>query len=305
VTEYKIIDKSIRNQWFRQQNYKKNMINKQRISFKNNINELTSCDIYYNNNIKLEKIPFVLLLHGFRAFSDWGFFPYFATKLAESGFIVGCLDFSLNTLLDKEKQWFDMDRFRKNTVTQMITEARMLIENLKDLLFGSLIDKWNSEVYMFGHSLGGALAIAVADNSLIVKNIVTICSIADIDIYTDRQKERWNILGYKEFVDSNTKQKIILDVEFLRDRLTYIGNKSLSAMVSRLNIPTYFIHTAADATVSPKAVEILSASFSNKKLLKTEIVPKANHLLNCKHPFTATNDALEYIINNVILFYKN
>ena len=281
------------------------MIEIQKFSFENNIKEITSCDIYCSKNNDV-KTPFVLLLHGFRAFNTWGFFPYFATRLAESGFIAGCLDFSLNTLLDKEKQWFDMDRFRKNTVTQMITESKMLISNLEHFFkSNNLINKWNGEIYLLGHSLGGALAIAVADNVSIVKKLVTICSISDIDIYTIRQKEKWESLGYKEFIDTNTGQNIILDVDFLQDRLTYTGDKSLAAMVSRLKIPTYFIHTEADATVSPKSLEILAASFSNKKLLKTELIPKANHLLNCVHPFEETNFALEHIINNVILFYDN
>ena len=292
------------------------MIETKTFSFKNNIDEITNCDIYYNDDIynddiTQKKYPFVLLLHGFRAFSNWGFFPYFATKLAENGFISGCLDFSLNTLLDRDKQLFDMGRFRKNTVTQMITEAKMLIDNLQSNITSFAIDnfadRWNNEVYLIGHSLGGALAIAVADsinanntnrdniNANIIKKLVTICSISDIDIYTIRQKEKWEEIGYKEFTDNNTGQNIILDVEFLRDRLTYINEKSLASMISRLTMPTYFIHTEADATVSPKSLDILSASFTNKKLLKTELVPKANHLLNCDHPFNETNSALSHM----------
>ena len=282
------------------------MFKQQTFSFENNINEITKCDIFYNNDNK-QKIPFVLLLHGFRAFSSWGFFPYIASKFAENNFIAGCLDFSLNTLSNKEKQWFDMNKFRKNTVTQMITEAKMLVEKLND--FDEIKNKWNGEIYLLGHSLGGALAIAVADKvnnkNKIIKKIATICSISDIDIYNIKQKEKWEELGYKEFLDGNTGQNIILDVSFLRDRLTYTGEKSLGAMISRLDIPTYFIHTEADATVSPKSLEIISSSFTNKKLLKTELVPKANHSLNCEHPFRETNPALEHIIDNIIQFYKN
>ena len=274
-------------------------------SLKNNINEITRCDTYYKSDAKSS--PFVLLLHGFRAFSSWGFFPYFATKLAENNFIAGCLDFSLNTISDKEKQWFDMDRFRKNTVTQMITESKMLIEHLGD--YEEIAKRWNGDVYIMGHSLGGALAIAVTDSindnqKQIVKKIVTICSISDIDIYNIKQKEKWEELGYKEFFDSNTDQNIILDVDFLRDRLTYTAERSLASMISRLNVPTYFIHTEADVTVPPKSLDIISASFSDKLLLKTELIPKANHLLNCEHPFKGTNNALEQIVNNTISFYR-
>ena len=286
------------------------MITKNTITFNNNINEITSCDFYFDNSIiSGNSSPFVLFTYGFRAFNDWGFIPYFAERFASNGFIFGVIDFSLNTLSDRERQLFDMDRFRRNTVTQMLTEARMLLNNLS-LHLGQcgISDRWSGDVYLVGHSLGGALAIALADsnsaeNSFSIKKLVTICSISDIDIYTIRQKEQWEELGYKEFVDTTTGQNIILDVSFLRDRLTYTGDRSLAAMISRLNIPTYFIHTEADATVSPKSLNILSDSFTKKELLRTELVPKANHLLNCTHPFEGTNDALELIINNVISFY--
>jgi len=75
-------------------------------------------------------------------------------------------------------------------------------------------------------------------------------------------------------------------------------------MVKRLSIPYYIIHTEADATVNPKAAELLAEATTETTLYKKEIVPKGNHLLNCVHPFTASNPVLEHIIKNVLIFSK-
>ena len=279
------------------------------IKFENNINEWTECSIYFPNleNQKSNSKPLVLLIHGFRAFKDWGFFPYFAEKIAEFGFFASTVDFSLNTLIDKEKCLFDMERFSKNTVTQQITEAKLFLSMLQNENFvGEKFARyWSGDVYLIGHSLGGALAIMTADGLPSVKKLATICSIFDFDIYTERQKEEWKKNGFKEFTDTTTNQKIRLDVNFLLDRLTYSGEKSLTSVVSRLKIPYYILHTEADATVSPKAATILANAVLDKSFLKMEIVKSANHLLNSSHPFSETNPVLEKIISDILDFFSN
>jgi pimeloyl-ACP methyl ester carboxylesterase len=245
--------------------------------------------------------PIAIFIHGFRAFRDWGFIPHIATGLANSGIMTLAIDFSMNVLTDKENILFDMDLFRKNTVTQEITEVRMLINKIAD---GSinLPTAWNGEVYLIGHSLGGAIAIMSAYEQPIVTKLVTICSICDFDIYTARQKEKWNALGRKEFTDSTSGQLIILDLNFLLDRLQYSGEMSLTSIVSKLNIPYFVLHTEADATVNPKTAYILANAVINKELVRVEIVPHGNHQLNTIHPFTDTNPVLEHIIEAMAKF---
>jgi predicted alpha/beta-fold hydrolase len=279
------------------------------IKFENNIKEWTNCSLYFPKleNKKSNSKPLVLLIHGFRAFKDWGFFPYFAEKIAEFGYFASTIDFSLNTLIDKEKCLFDMERFSKNTVTQEITEAKLFLSmlNNKEFVGEEFAKYWNGDVYLIGHSLGGALAIITAEGLSNVKKLATICSIFDFDIYTERQKEDWIKNGFKEFTDSTTNQKIKLDVNFLLDRLTYSGEKSLTSVVSKLNIPYYILHTEADATVSPKAATILANAVSNKKLLKMDIIKSGNHLLNSSHPFKESNPVLEKIISSILDFFDN
>jgi pimeloyl-ACP methyl ester carboxylesterase len=228
--------------------------------------------------------------------------PYFAQKFAEAGFIAITIDFSLNVLADREKGWFDMERFRRNTVSQEISEVHQVITYLQTLDEEQLTD-WNGEIYLFGHSLGGAISIVVAENEPSVKRIATICSIEDIDRYNIRQKEKWFALGKKEFTDTHTGQVIILDVDFLKYRLTYVGNKALTTILSRLKQPICILHTAADATVNPKAATILYNAATNPNSIM-KIIPNGNHLLNAGHPFSNTNPVIEEVLSNSINFFR-
>jgi pimeloyl-ACP methyl ester carboxylesterase len=283
-------------------------------NFENNINKKTCVDIYFpalefsdKINLKTKK-PMILLIYGFRAFKDWGFFPYMAEKITKAGFFCSIIDFSLNNLTDKSNSIFDMENFSKNTITQEITEIQIFLDNLKDEKIDNLTN-WNGEIYLVGHSLGGALAIMTAyfdalKKNPIVKKLVTICSIFDFDIYTEKQKKDWIETGIKQFKDSTTQQIFTLDVNFLLDRLQYSGEKSLTSAVSKLEIPFLIIHSEADVTVSPKAATILFNSMKNKELAKLEIIKKANHLLGISHPFKETNPILEQTISEIINFLK-
>ena len=276
---------------------------KREYNFTNNISETTNCDIYISDENNSNNQPLVILVHGFRAFKDWGFFPYMASEIAKAGFIVCSIDFSLNTLSDREKCIFDMDRFRTNTVTQEISEINQFIDLTMQgcVLNKDEENKWNKEIYLIGHSLGGGLAITAASKTPYVKKLVTINSIFDFDIYTDKQKEKWFSLGYKEFLDSNTNQMIKLDLKFLEDRLTYNNERSILSMVSKLNIPYLILHSENDVTVSPRAANNLYEA-SNKDYSKKVILSKANHTLGVSHPFTASNDSLDNAIHIIIDF---
>ena len=282
---------------------------KREYRFTNLQNEITCCDLYFPQKTASEnvnKAPLVLLIHGFRAFKDWGFFPYFSQKLTEAGYISSSIDFSLNTLLDRQKSLFDMERFARNTVSQEISEINTFIQHIISgkVLTAEESNTWNGDIYLVGHSLGGALAIIVADSNTSVKKLVTINSIFDFDIYTEKQKKKWFELGLKEFYDNSTQQLFRLNLEFLTDRLTYVGEKSVAAAVSRLEIPYLIIHGDIDATVSPKAANILYEA-SNKSLSRLEFIKHGNHTFGIKHPFEKSNHILDTTIDLTINFFNS
>lgn len=270
---------------------------KEIIEVVNNIQQNTRCYICYPQLFS-KPMPFVLFIHGFRAFANWGFIPYMMEKIAENGFITGAIDFSLNEVIDYERGWFNMDKFRTNTITQQINEATILLDKL-------CLENWNGEVYLIGHSLGGGLAINVANNlSNKVRKLCTINSICDYDIYTAQQKKQWLNNGTKIFIGP-TGQEIILNDTFLKDRLTYCGKRSILSTIASLDCALLLLHGDGDVTVSKERSKKLydaALASKNNKEVKFEIIKHCNHLLNSQHPFEATNTVLDEVIEVIVRF---
>jgi len=261
--------------------------------------ELTVKGDLYNATTK--KQPVIIVTHGFKAYREWGFFPYMAEQLASSGMIVINIDFSLNGIVDAEKGIFDTDKFRAITVSQEIADLNSVIDNLGVILSENNIDNWNGEIFLFGHSLGGAVSIITASKRSDISKLVTWGSIGDIDRNTDRQKAEWRAKGVMEFENRLTRQMLYLDVEYLEDKLRNKSEYNLKKCASKLNIPLLVVHGDKDFTVRMGEAELLYNSAQKSKLA---IIKRANHTFNCRHPFTETNIILEEAINTTIGFLQ-
>lgn len=245
--------------------------------------------------------PVLIISHGFKAYREWGFFPYIAETFANEGMIVINIDYSRNGIIDPEKGIFDVDIFRTISVTQEIADLNNVIDSLSVLL-KSNIDNWNGDVYLLGHSLGGAVSIITASKRNDITKIVTWGSIGNIDRDTDRQKEHWRAKGILEFENRITGQTLMLDVEYLEDKLRNKQDYDLEKCASNVKVPFLIVHGEKDFTVSTQEAKLLHSVAPNSRL---EIINKASHTFNCRHPFTGTNDILDEAINCTINFLKN
>ncbi|MER3329462.1 MAG: hypothetical protein RIF34_07790, partial [Candidatus Kapaibacterium sp.] len=117
--------------------------------------------------------PILIITHGFKAYRKWGFFPYMAEQYSKAGLIVINIDFSQNAVVDAEKGIFDANIFRTVTVSQEIKDLHSVIDNLNNLIEENSIKGWNGEVFLLGHSLGGAVSIITASQRKDISKIVT------------------------------------------------------------------------------------------------------------------------------------
>ena len=247
-------------------------------------------DIYHTEELNQ---PILIICHGFKAYREWGFFPYIAEQFALSNMIVINIDFSQNGIVDPIKGIFDDNIFRTITVTQEIADLNNVIDSIPKLLKEQSIVGWNGDIYLMGHSLGGAVSVIVASERNDIKKIVTWASIGDIDRNTDRQKAEWREKGVIEFENRITGQTLHLDVEYLEDKLRNKVKYSLEICASKLSIPMLIIHGDKDFTVRTGEADILHNAAINSEI---KIISKANHTFNCRHPFTGTNEILDEAI---------
>ncbi|MEM4261268.1 MAG: hypothetical protein QXG00_08545, partial [Candidatus Woesearchaeota archaeon] len=80
--------------------------------------------LYYKNT---DKKPLTIILHGFKASSNWGFFPLLAKMIAREVGISLIFDFSYNGKPDRNYYFKDAEKFSRNTITRQIEDLKTVI----------------------------------------------------------------------------------------------------------------------------------------------------------------------------------
>src|SRR5690349_24492678 len=79
--------------------------------------------------------PAVVLLHGFKGFRSWGFFPTLADRLAKAGFTVVSYNAS-GSGVDAMGEIVHPDRFGHNTYSAELADLRTVLNALADGTLG-------------------------------------------------------------------------------------------------------------------------------------------------------------------------
>ena len=256
------------------------------------------------DNEKL-KSSAVFILHGFKGYKDWGFFPHISETLSKNGFISIPFNFSLNGRVNDKNQ-LNIDEFASNTISQEINDLKSTIESF---INGNIIPNnhleeiWNGDIYLLGHSLGAAVALLSFKDVKLIKKIVLLAPISRVDRYTDRQKELWKNNGKLEFFDTKLNLELKLNYSFLED---IEKNKFiLKDILETLPLPTLLIHGKQDLTANIKEALNIIDWASNSKNLSQYLIDNTGHTFGVENPFTGSTKALDNVIDESLKFFKN
>ncbi|MGD8779808.1 MAG: alpha/beta fold hydrolase [Ignavibacteria bacterium] len=245
---------------------------------------------------------FLIFVHGFKGFKDWGFNPYLGRYFADRGYYVVTFNFSHNGVGDDSLEFDELDKFAKNTFSREVRELKEIIEALKNNFFGE-VD--NPSIGLIGHSRGGAVALITANLVDDIKAVVTWASIAKLDRYSERQKKEWKEKGYFEVLNNRTQQLMRLDVDLLNDiEMNKNGSLNLEKSVAGLNKSLLLIHGDQDLAVPCEEANQLY-EWSDKRNTELFIINKTGHTFDCKHPFEGSNEKFEMVLQKTNQFFNN
>lgn len=249
----------------------------------------------------INELPCLILVHGFKGFKDWGFFPYAAKFFADKGYFVLTFNFSHNGIGLSNVDFEEIDKFAKNTISLEISELDDLINAYSDGYFGN--NKFN-KIYLIGHSRGGAVSILSSHINHRPSGYVVWASVAKLGRYTERQKEIWRKNGFIEIPNSRTKQIMRLNFSYLEDIERNInGSLNLEKAVKNLNKPLLIVHGEQDLTVSiSEGKQIFQ--WSNKEYSELFTVPNAGHTFDVVHPFEGSNYKFDSVLDKTNNFLK-
>jgi len=263
---------------------------------KNNVLRITAYGLEL-----IDKAPCLILVHGFKGFKDWGFFPYTGEYFSNNGFFVLSFNFSHNGVGESSTEFTELDKFAENTLSLELSELNELIVAYKEGCFG---ENGDNGIGLLGHSRGGAVALLCANEHDDIKAITTWSAVSNFNRYTERQKNEWKKNGYFEVINSRTKQVMRLNVSLLEDiELNKDNSLSIEKAVSNLNKPLLIAHGDIDLTVPKKEAETIY-KWSDKDITELFIVKSAGHTFDIKHPFEGSNKKFDSVLNRTIQFFN-
>ncbi len=229
----------------------------------------------------------VLVVHGFKGFKDWAFFPHTADRLTAAGHTVVSFNFSRNGVGEDLLTFSELEKFGANTLSLELDELHLVLDRLRD---GTLLGFIPDRVGVLGHSRGGGSAIIAASEDERVDALVTWAAISTFDRWTEEAKGEWRREGRVWIPNLRTRQQMPLDVALLEDFEANRERLDILGAAGRLNRPWLVVHGTGDDTVDPE---------DGRKLVEAgprasgHWVEGAGHTFEARHPFEVSSPELD------------
>lgn len=230
----------------------------------------------------------VVVVHGFKGFKDWGFFPHTCLTLAEAGHAVVSFNFSHNGIGDDPQEFTELERFAANTLSRELDELGRVLEAASA---GELpgFDE-DARVGVLGHSRGGGQAILATAEHAGVAALVTWAAVADFDRWSEQVKDEWRSSGRIHVANARTGQDMPLDVNLLEDFEDNAERLDIGAAARGVRTPWLIVHGTDDGTVHAEEGRRLAAFARDGRLL---LIDGAGHTFEARHPFEASTPELD------------
>ena len=238
----------------------------------------------------------VVVVHGFKGYKDWCFFPHAADRLAGDGHAVITFNFSRNGVGSDLQSFSELEKFAADTLTLEVEELRLILDGVFD---GSLLGAPPQRVGLLGHSRGGGTSVVAAAEDGRVASLVTWAAIATFDRWTDEAKKTWRRDGRIWIPNLRTRQQMPLDLTLLEDFERNRDRLDILAAARRLEMPWLVVHGTDDDTVDAKDALALAEGGPD---VEVRWIEGAGHTFQARHPFESTppelTDALDATLDH-------
>jgi dienelactone hydrolase len=234
-------------------------------------------------------LPVVFVLHGFKAFRKWGFFPWFGERIASLGFASVTFDFSHNGTDATGEAYPRRDLFRATH----LADLDALTAALQAGKLPRSIHLDPARVAFVGHSMGGGLAVLMGHRYPGVRCIAGLAPVHRAARFTEREKATWREKGEMPIVNSRTGEILALGLDYLDDAEMNAPRRDCVYAAARLPCPLLVIHGENDTSVPVEEGRSLAeAAIAAGRAARFALVPGTQHTFDCGHPFAGETTAL-------------
>ena len=239
----------------------------------------------------------VVVVHGFKGFKDWGFFPYTCERLAAAGHAVVSFNMSHSGVGSDLQNFTELERFGANTLSLELEEVRSI---LNEVIAGDLLPRRPDHVGILGHSRGGGQAILAAVEEQRVRAVATWAAVSHFDRWSDETKAEWRAEERIWILNSRTGQQMPLDVGLLEDFEANRDRLDVLAAAARLDRPWLIVHGVDDLTVRSDEARSLARAAPKARLV---LVDGAGHTFEARHPFAGGTPALDRALDPTLAHF--
>ncbi|MDQ3072234.1 MAG: alpha/beta fold hydrolase [Bacteroidota bacterium] len=239
-------------------------------------------DIHYKATGKSK--PIVIFCHGFKGFKDWGAFPLMAELFAAQNVVFIKFNFSHNgTAPGFQQDFADLEAFGKNTFTKELDDLGRIIDYAVNSDNVTLEEKDPEQVYLIGHSRGGAIAILKAAEDPRVKKLAAWAALNDLGKgWHGERLENWQREGVIFVNNARTLQQMPLYYSLYEDYIRAGQRLNVENAIKKLSVPFTVIHGTDDEAVSfEQALEMKSWNVN----IKLHLLPGVTHTFGSSHPW--------------------
>ncbi len=249
-----------------------------------------------SQNSPLLNSPLVIIIHGFKGFKDWGFFPFLSAELNKKRISTLQINFSHNGVGKNLFNFDQLDKFKDNSFSQEAYEIEQIFNYIvqdPDNTFQN-VDK--KRISLLGHSRG-AYSTIVAGSRVTIEKAITLAGISSLPDISPEQEAKWREDGQHLIENSRTNQMMPLGLNLLEDILS--KKEFFNQSMKNFSKPLLIIHGDKDPTVPLESALKLNKTVKGSTL---ETIENANHVFNVRHPFKNSSPELDRAIKRVISF---
>ena len=241
--------------------------------------------------------PAVVVLHGFKGFKDWGFFPPFAERIARAGMTAVTFNMS-GSGVDAAGAPSHPELFARNTYEAELRDTAVVVGAL---LQGELGTAAPSTLGLVGHSRGGGIALLHAADDERVHALVTWAAISRIDRWDEATRRQWRTDGSLEVVNARTGQRIAVGTALLDEVESGAERLDIERAAGRLDVPWLIVHGTSDESVPVAEGERL-ARLGGPEVTTWLPVAGAGHTFGAGQPWKPPVPAAELVFDATLQF---
>ncbi|HEX6639638.1 MAG TPA: alpha/beta fold hydrolase [Thermoanaerobaculia bacterium] len=216
----------------------------------------------------------VVLVHGFKGFKDWGFFPWLAERLTTHRLAVCRFNMSRSGIGDDPESFERLDLFERDTYSIQLADLRTAVRHAQQQVP-------DLPTILLGHSRGGGVSVLGAADVESLAAVIAWSPISRCDNWDAATRRDWQERGVTEVVNARTKQVMRMSRDILDD---YEANRERLDIVhaaETLRVPLLVVHGARDESVPLQSGKLLAERADDASLL---VIGSATHTFNAIHP---------------------